>query len=91
MVGAISTFPNWPAKDYVVPPAAGKLELFTARGMLRPHRAGVHDLPLLPLNGDGELNVVTDNAVDEDVIPVRVAGIYEFWRNCRTNANPTPR
>ena len=48
-------------------------------------------MPLLLLNGDTELNVGPEDAVDEDVflaevpdiIPACVASVYEFWQNSR--------
>jgi len=57
--------------------------------LINDHRAGIMMLPILLLNGDAELSVGPDEAVDReqflaevpDIIPACVAGIHEFWRN----------
>ena len=57
--------------------------------LINDQRAGIMMLPILLLNGDAELNVGPDEALDRqqfiaevpDIIPACVAGIHEFWRN----------
>jgi uncharacterized protein len=57
--------------------------------LINDQRAGIMMLPILLLNGDAELSVGPDEAVDRqqfiaevpDIIPACVAGIHEFWRS----------
>ena len=57
--------------------------------LINDRRAGIMMAPILLLNGDAELSVGPDEAVDRerfmaevpDIIPACVAGIHEFWRN----------
>jgi uncharacterized protein len=57
--------------------------------LINDQRAGIMMLPILLLNGDAELSIGPDEAVDRqqfmaevpDIIPACVAGIHEFWRN----------
>ena len=60
--------------------------------LIRHRRAEIMMMPLMLLNGDAELHIGTDEAVDEDqfmaevpdIIPACVLGIYEFWYNTAT-------
>jgi uncharacterized protein len=83
--------------------AAGFLDAVALRTnawepLIAHDRAGILMLPILLLNGDAELDVGPDSAIDEDeflaevpdLIPACVAGIHEFWKNNRTLHNPRP-
>ena len=74
--------------------AAGFLDAVALRAnlwepLIRHRRAGAMMMPLLLLNGDAELHVGSDDAVDEerflaevpDIIPACVTGIHDFWRH----------
>jgi uncharacterized protein len=87
------------ASDWV----AGFLDAVALRSkawepLMEDDRAGIMMLPILLLNGDAELNVGPDDAVDKeafleevpDVVPACVVGIHEFWRDRATRHKPRP-
>ena len=64
--------------------------------LINDSRAGIMMLPIFLLNGDGELRVGPDEAVDReqfmadvpDIIPACVAGIQEFWKDRQHEHRP---
>jgi uncharacterized protein len=83
--------------------AAGFLDAVALRPkewepLITHHRAGIMILPILLLNGDAELDVGPNSAVNEeeflaevpDIIPACVAGIHEFWKNKSSQRKARP-
>jgi uncharacterized protein len=66
--------------------------------LIEHHQGRMMMMPLLLLNGDAKLDAGPDGPIDEDqflaevpdIIPACVAGIYEFWKNRRTNPKLPP-